>query len=126
MAKTAGLVDVLREALAPLRSRIRVAFVHDSVARGTERSSSDVDLLLVGIVSLAKVAPALRRAEARLGRPVNVTLYSSRELGTKLAAGHHCLRSILGAERLFVIGHESDLEAIAGAGKGRASRDQRA
>jgi predicted nucleotidyltransferase len=126
MAKTAGLVDVLREALAPLRSRIRVAFVHGSVARGTERSSSDVDLLLVGTVSLAKVAPALRRAEARLGRPVNVTLYSPRELGTKLAAGHHFLRSVLGAERLFVIGHESDLEAIAGAGKGRASRDQRA
>ena len=126
MAKTAGLVDVLREALAPLRSRIRVAFVHGSVARGAERSSSDVDLLLVGTASLAKVAPALRRAETRLGRPVNVTFYSPRELGTKLAAGHHFLRSVLGAERLFVIGHESDLETIVGAGKGRASRDQRA
>jgi predicted nucleotidyltransferase len=60
MAKTAGLVDLLREALAPIRSRIRVAFVHGSVARGAERSSSDVNLLLVGTVSLAKVAPALR------------------------------------------------------------------
>lgn len=126
MAKTAGLVDVLREALTPLRPRIRIAFVHGSVARGTEGSSSDVDLLLVGTVSLAQVAPVLRRAEMRLGRPVNVTLYSPGELGTKLAAGHHYLRSVLGAERLLVIGHESDLEAIVGAGKGRASHDQRA
>ena len=126
MAKTAGLVDVLREALAPIRSRIRVAFVHGSVARGAERSSSDVDLLLVGTVSLAKVAPALRRAELRLERPVNVTLHSPRELGTKLAAGHHSLRSVLGAGRLFVIGNESDLEAITGTGKGRTSRDRRA
>lgn len=126
MAKTAGLVDVLRETLAPFHSRIRVAFVHGSVARGAERSSSDVDLLLIGVVSLARVAPALRRAETRLGRPVNVTLYSPREFGTKLAAGHHYLRTVLGAERLFVIGHESDLEAIAGAGAGRAPRDQRA
>ena len=126
MAKTAGLVDLLREALAPIRSRIRAAFVHGSVARGAERSSSDVDLLLVGTVSLATVAPALRRAELRLGRPVNVTLYSPREFGTKLAAGHHYLRSVLGAERLLVIGHESDLEAITGTGKGRTSRDQHA
>ena len=126
MAKTAGLADVLREVLAPFRSRIRVAFVYGSVARGAERSSSDVDLLVVGTVGLARVSPALRQAETRLGRPVNVTLYSPRELGTRLAAGHHFLRSVLGAEKLFVIGHESDLEAIVGTRKGRASRDQRA
>jgi len=61
----------------------------------------------------------------QLERPVNATLHSPRELGTKLAAGHHSLRSVLGAERLFVIGNESDLEAITGTGKGRTSRGRR-
>ena len=44
-AKTAGLVDILREALFPLASRLRAAFVFGSASRGELRASSDVDLI---------------------------------------------------------------------------------
>src|SRR5204863_9537138 len=46
--KTAGLADVLREALAPLTHKITFAFVFGSVAQGKERATSDVDVLVVG------------------------------------------------------------------------------
>jgi hypothetical protein len=46
--KTSGLGDVLREATAPLSSRIRAAFVYGSVAKGEDTATSDIDLLVIG------------------------------------------------------------------------------
>ena len=51
--KTAGPADVLREALAPIGGKIRVAFIFGSVAQGKERATSDVDVLVVGSASFA-------------------------------------------------------------------------
>ena len=48
MMKTAGLFDVIRHALGPFAGSIRWAFVYGSVARSEERSSSDVDLMVMG------------------------------------------------------------------------------
>lgn len=62
--KTAGLTDLLREALAPLADRIMVAFVFGSMAQGTERATSDVDVFVVGEVSFAEVVAALTFARA--------------------------------------------------------------
>src|SRR5437868_10197031 len=51
--KTAGLADVIRDALKPLANRIQWAFVYGSVARSQEHSASDVDLMIIGHVGLA-------------------------------------------------------------------------
>lgn len=68
--KTAGLAEVLREALTGLADRIRVAFVHGSVARGEETVESDVDVVVVvvGAVTFSEVVAALHRAQEQLGR----------------------------------------------------------
>src|SRR5262249_16268308 len=52
--KTVGLVDVLRDALKPLK--IRVAFVFGSIASATEQAHSDVDLLVIGEASLREIS----------------------------------------------------------------------
>jgi predicted nucleotidyltransferase len=53
-AKTAGLVDILREALIPLANRVNAAFVFGSAARGDLHASSDIDLLVVGETSFGR------------------------------------------------------------------------
>ena len=50
--KTAGLADVLRDALTELAEQITVAFVHGSMASGTENLRSDVDVVEAGDSSL--------------------------------------------------------------------------
>src|SRR5262249_1897121 len=45
--KTLGPAEALREALAPLADRIRVAWVYGSIAKGTDRAQSDIDVLIV-------------------------------------------------------------------------------
>ncbi|MBN2464596.1 nucleotidyltransferase domain-containing protein [candidate division WOR-3 bacterium] len=112
LLKTAGVADVLREALASLSRRINVAFVYGSVARGEERRASDVDLLVIGEASFAQVTCALAPAQRRLGREVNPTVYAPAEFAQKLAAGHHFLRNVTGREKLFLFGNEHDLRRL--------------
>ena len=115
LAKTAGLVEVIRRALANLVERIQIAFIHGSIARGEERAASDVDLLIVGSVGLAEVSLALRPAEERLGRAVNASIYTAAEFAAKVAAGNHFLSAVVKRDKVFLIGSPHDLdELIAG------------
>jgi predicted nucleotidyltransferase len=50
LVKTAGIADVIREALGPVQG-IQLAFIFGSIARGSGDTKSDVDVLIVGAVS---------------------------------------------------------------------------
>jgi uncharacterized protein len=111
LLKTAGLSDVLAESLGPFRERIAVAFVYGSLARREERPGSDIDLMVIGRVGLAELAPALKNAEDSLLRPVNPSIYTSEEIAEKLASGHHFLGTVMSQEKVFVLGGMDDLAA---------------
>jgi predicted nucleotidyltransferase len=108
-AKTAGLVDILRDALMPLADRVRAAFVFGSGARGELHASSDVDLLVVGDASFGDVITAVQGAEKRLGRDINPTVYSSDEFRAKVGAKQHFLVTVLAEPKMFVLGSDGDL-----------------
>lgn len=113
ITKTAGIHDVIRSALAPLAARIQIAFVYGSVARQSERAASDVDLMVVGDVSFEEVVSQLSAAQKTLGREINPTIYSATEFRTKLRGGNHFLRSLMGQKKLFILGAEHELAALA-------------
>jgi uncharacterized protein len=114
LEKTAGIIPVLKQELAPLQDRIRVAFVYGSVARSQEASDSDIDLMLVGDIGLSDLVPALRSAERSLGRAVNPTVYSTTEFARKAKSHDHFLDTVLKGKKEFVKGAEYELEAIVG------------
>src|SRR6266700_3589489 len=68
LAKTSGIRDTLQEGLARLADRVKLAFVYGSIARGEEKASSAVDLMVVGNVSFQDVAAALAAAGYRASR----------------------------------------------------------
>jgi predicted nucleotidyltransferase len=112
IAKTVGLHEVLRSALAPLATGIRIAFVYGSVARQEERQNSDVDLMVLGQVSFSDVVSALGPAQKRLGREINPTVFPVSEFRSKLAAGNHFLRAVIRETKLFVLGDENELAKL--------------
>jgi len=114
LEKTAGLLPTLQQALEPLKDRIDCAFVYGSVARREEHARSDVDLLVIGAVGQAELAPAVRKAEGRLGREVNVTSFSTIEFRRKVAAKDHFLSAVLRGSKEFVKGSERDLDEAIG------------
>jgi len=112
--KTAGAVDVLRASLTPFPGRgIELALIHGSLATGKQTARSDVDLLIVGEVTLADILPALRAAEARLGREVNPSVYPVEEFREKLKRGAPFLGRIVAGHKLFVTGDQRDLDRMA-------------
>jgi len=113
LRKTAGLADVLRDALASLDSKVRLAFVYGSVASGTERSGSDVDLMVLGSAGFADVARATAAAQSTLRREVNPTVMTPREFARKLASGDSFARSVAKGVRLWLIGGEDDFAELA-------------
>ncbi len=112
--KTAGVMPTLRDLLRPFEAQIASAFVYGSIARRQEHAHSDVDLLVVSDLGLADLAPVLRKAEARLGREVNVTSYAKLEFRKKAAAKEHFLSQVLRGPKQFVRGEESDLDELIG------------
>jgi predicted nucleotidyltransferase len=108
--KTVGLVAPLRASLAPLAARIDAACVFGSIAKGTERAASDVDLLIVSdSVTYPDAYEALLKAEAVLARPVNPTIMSRLEWRRKRHARDSFARRIASQPKLFVIGDEHAL-----------------
>lgn len=112
--KTVGLIPALRVALDPFADKIACAFVYGSIARREERATSDVDLMIIGKVGLAALAPTLAKVEKRLGREVNVTNYSQDEFRRKISEGDHFLTTVLKGNVQFVKGEKRDLDAAAG------------
>jgi uncharacterized protein len=111
--KTSGIAELLREALELLSGQIFVAFVFGSFAAGREAAASDVDLLVVGDVTLAEVAAALGPVQDRIGREVNPVVYPAAELREKLARGLPFLEAVLEGPKLFVIGSAHELDRLA-------------
>jgi len=112
LAKTSGIRDTLQEGLARLADRVKLAFVYGSIARGEEKASSDVDLMVVGNVSFQDVVAALSEIERKLGREVNPTVFGPREFREKLAAKNHFLSSVAKEKKLFVIGDEREFRRL--------------
>jgi predicted nucleotidyltransferase len=114
--KTVGVVEALRKALDPVHDQIDVAFIYGSMAASAERSSSDIDLMVIGAVSLSRVAPLLRDLERKAGRPINPTVYGRDEFIKRVQDENHFLKSVLRSEPLFIKGGPDELaELTAGA-----------
>ena len=107
--KTAGLADVLRNALAPLAGKIRLAFIFGSVAQGRERSNSDVDVLVVGSASFAAVVGALSPAGERLRRAVNPVVMTRAAFESKRAGADRFVARIVREPKIILIGDAGEL-----------------
>lgn len=112
--KTAGLADVLKEALMPLKPGIDLAFIFGSVAQGKERETSDVDVFVIGSVSFAELVAAFAQTHERLGRVVNPVAMSKADFVAKCAEGERFVSRIMQEAKLFLIGDMDDFGQLAG------------
>ena len=84
--------------------------MYGSIAKRTDRASSDIDLLVLSdSVTYADVFEALQKTESALGRGVNPTVLSTSDWRTKRGRKDSFVARIAAQPKLFVIGSESDL-----------------
>lgn len=122
LRKTAGLADVMRDALVRLGGKVAMAFVYGSVAAGKERALSDVDVMVLGSAGFAEVVRALASVHTALRREVNPTVMSAREFAQRLAAADGFARGVVKGERLWLIGTEDDFAELVADRKAQGTR----
>jgi predicted nucleotidyltransferase len=110
--RTDGLVEIIREAL--LSKKIRVAFVFGSLALNRMRAASDVDLMVIGSVSLREISSLLMGVSEKIGREVNPHVMSVEEFNKRKRTGDHFLSRVLESPILYIIGNENELAAMGG------------
>jgi predicted nucleotidyltransferase len=112
VVKTVGLAEPLRRALAPLAKEITAAFVYGSIAKGADRSDSDIDLMVVSdTLTYGEVFGALETTSAALGRKINPTVYSATELAKRVRSRNAFMTRVLAQPKVWVMGTEHDLPA---------------
>ena len=109
LRKTSGPVDVLRSALLPLAADIDAAFVYGSVASGSERPHSDIDVMVLGRAGFREVVALLHGAETATGREINPSVMRTEEFRKKRDAGASFVTAVWRAPRLWLIGGEHEL-----------------
>jgi predicted nucleotidyltransferase len=112
LRKTSGVADVIAEALSPLSSKIEVAFIFGSVARGAETAGSDIDVLIIGAVDFGATVDALHPAQQQLARDVNPKVFSEREWKSKLKEKNSFVLDILSKPKIFLMGDEHELAEL--------------
>lgn len=84
--KTLGVAPLLQEALVPLLSTLRDAWLFGSVAKQSDTATSDINVMLVGEnLLLGRVLELLVPLEAQLGRKINPVCYTSAEFDRRRA-----------------------------------------
>jgi predicted nucleotidyltransferase len=106
LRKTAGLVDVLRDALGAVTDQIDFAFVYGSMASGDEHAHSDVDVMIVGKIGFGDAVHALSVAQEQLRREVNPTVFTRTQFARKLKDVDGFVAQVWKKPRLWVIGEE--------------------
>jgi predicted nucleotidyltransferase len=109
LRKTAGLVDVIRDALKPLSKRIDAAFVYGSMAAGEETARSDADVMIIGKVTFAEAVKALSATERTLKREVNPTVMTGEQFRRQRHTRDSFASSLWTGPKLWVIGSEGEL-----------------
>jgi len=106
--KTKGAVRVLKEAVSKEKD-IDYAFLYGSFAMGTERPESDIDVMVIGGISLEGVLALLRGPEETLSREINASLYDLQEVQRRIEDRDPFITEVLRGSKIMLIGDEDEL-----------------
>lgn len=107
VSKTTGWVAQLRSRLGQ-EEGIRLAFVFGSLARGEERASSDIDLMVIGSLGLRRLTGLLSGLAVQLGREINPHVMEVAEFVRRRAEGEHFVTELVASEKVFIKGGDDD------------------
>jgi predicted nucleotidyltransferase len=109
--KTIGIGRQLQVALEAIAGRIAFAMLFGSVAKGSDRAASDIDVLIISDeLLLEDVYKTLSPIEERLGRKISPTILTSAEFAKRKDSGNPFLKKIFAGPHVVLIGQE-DAEA---------------
>ncbi|MGB2896986.1 MAG: nucleotidyltransferase domain-containing protein [Anaerolineales bacterium] len=114
LVKTAGIGDQLKKVLQERSDVIRSAFIFGSFARGSETSTSDIDLMVISDMTSRELSGYLSPLKAELDRELNPVTIRVHEFQENVEKGDSFTQTIMEEPKIFLIGDEDGLQALAG------------
>ncbi len=110
--KTIGMASLLQNALSKLAGKIQVAFVFGSMASGQQKAGSDIDVCVLGDMSLLEVVKALSSAQETLRREINPVVMTTKKFAEKSVKQDRFVTRVLSEPKVFVMGGEDELAKL--------------
>lgn len=108
--KTVGLAEPIRKALSDVATHIDAAFVYGSIAKKTDTTSSDIDLMIISNdIDYPTLFTELEKASGELGRTVNPTILSKQELKQRLVKQDAFMTKVWNQPKIWIIGETIDI-----------------
>jgi predicted nucleotidyltransferase/predicted transcriptional regulator len=107
---TTGVYGTLREAIG--HEDVAFAYVFGSVAANQEKAQSDIDLMVIGELSLRKLSERLSGMADKLGREINPHCFSREEYFNRCKKKDHFITSVIQTKRQVIIGDEDELKRM--------------
>jgi predicted nucleotidyltransferase len=103
VAKTIGAGPLLAQSLKKIEG-IEEAYSYGSFARNQQDAASDIDVLVIGRPKSDALAEAVQRLERQLGREINYTVLSRKELESRRARQDAFLENVWQNKRVSLVG----------------------
>lgn len=111
MAKTTGLAEPIRRALARFETTIEAAFIFGTATRGPGLEAGDIELMVhAKSLDASALAAALQPAEALLARHINPTVMTPKAWLAQLRVPQSLARQIARGPRITIIGSDVDAD----------------
>jgi|Deesub1362B_J571_1020462.scaffolds.fasta_scaffold00006_298 predicted nucleotidyltransferase len=108
VSKTVGVEGSLRKVLSSIKA-IKIAFIYGSFAVKRQKSTSDIDLMIIGEPDISLLNEKIAQLEQKLRREINITIYSLKEYKAKKKAKSEFIMELLKTPKIMLIGKENDL-----------------
>lgn len=111
--KTMGMTSLLHNALSGIAGKIEVAFVFGSMASGQQKAGSDLDVCVLGDVSLLEVVKALSSVQETLRREINPVVMTAKKFAEQSVKQDRFVTRVLSEPKVFVKGNDDELAKLA-------------
>ena len=110
--KTMGLTSLLQTALSDIGDGIDVAFVFGSMASGRQSARSDLDICVLGEVSMLEIVKALSSVQENLRREINPVVMTTKKFASLLVNGDRFVTRVLNEPKLFIKANEDEFAEL--------------
>jgi len=119
--KTEGIFYQLRDAMKGVKN-IDYAFVYGSTAAGMEKKSSDIDLMVIGLVDENDVARRIFRKQRMMKREINYVVWSPADLKEKIENKSVFLNNLVKGKLVFISGDKDEFVRTVEKGRDKKNR----
>lgn len=109
--KTIGVEGMIKDALSSIEG-IDLAFIYGSFAGGKEKSSSDIDIFIVGKCKENLLIETINSLEKQLQREINYTLYSKKDFLKKKSDNDPFIKNVMKNKKIFLRGENHALRNL--------------